>query len=120
MDLGNKQKTVLVVALFLIALIGLFPPWISNLDVLDSSTNEVRPGYVEPGGRAFLFAPPKPVMSEKQLIISRSIDYSRLIVEWLVIGFFTASVLGLLTLMDERRAHSTGADQDHEKVRAAA
>lgn len=119
MDLRNKQKTVLVIGLFVIALIGLFPPWISNVDILDQTTNEVRPGYLEPAGRGFLFSPPKPVMSEKNLIISRSIDYERLIVEWLVLGFFTFSVLGLLALMDDRKAQSPGQDEDYKKARAA-
>lgn len=118
MDLRTRQKTVLVVGLFLIALIGLFPPWVSSVDVLDSTTNEVKPGYLEPGGRAFLFAPPKPTMSEKNLIISRSLDYERLIIEWLVIAFFAVSVAGLIGLMEEGKAVRRN-DREYPSSRAA-
>ncbi len=100
MNLKHNQKIVLVIGLFLISVIGLFPPFVSNVDVLDNATNDVRPAYTEPGGRHFVFAPAKPMISQKNLIITSEIDYSRLIIEWLAISFLTASVVGLMTVLN--------------------
>jgi hypothetical protein len=100
MNLKQSQKIALVAGLFLVSLIGLFPPLISKVDVLDNATNEVRPGYTEPAGRQFVFAPVKAMISQKNLIITSGIDYARLSVEWLVIAFLTASVLGLIGIVD--------------------
>lgn len=100
MNLKHNQKIVMVIGLFLVSVIGLFPPFVSNVDVLDNATNDVRPGYTEPGGRHFVFAPAKPMISQKNLIITSEIDYSRLIIEWLVVAFMTASVVGLMAILD--------------------
>ncbi len=98
--MNREQKIVLVVGLFLMALVGLFPPWTSNVDVLDD--NDVKPAYYEPGGRRFLFLPPKPMMAEKRLIITQDIDYSRLVVEWTVMGLLTVSALGVFQILKEQ------------------
>lgn len=97
----SKQHMILVIGLAVMALLGLFPPSISSVDILDN--NVVRAGYSEPAGRAFLFAPGKPAMTERTLVVTRSIDYSRLAVEWMVMAMFTVVALGVLSIAEERR-----------------
>lgn len=97
----SKQQIIVAIGLAVIALLGLFPPAISSIDVL--AGNEVRPGYSEPAGRAFLWAPSKPVMTEKTLVVTRSIDYNRSVIEWIVVATFTAVALGILSIYEDRK-----------------
>lgn len=116
MSLNFIQKTMIVTGLFLMALVGLFPPWVSNVDVLEE--NEVKPAYLEPGGRHFLFWPPKPTIAERRLVISREIDYSRLILEWIVIAISTGCALGVAAILQEPPARQS-VSQPQTQARAA-
>lgn len=108
----SKQTIILVIGLAVLGLIGLFPPRVASVDILKG--NEVSPGYTEPAGRAFLFAPGEPLITEKTLVIQRSIDYSRLVVEWIVVGLFTAMAFGIVSLAEERNRELQPAPYDEQ------
>ncbi len=112
----GKQQIILIIGLGVMALLGLFPPAVSNVDLL--AGNEIRAGYSEPAGRAFLWAPSKPVMNEKTLVITRSIDYSRLAVEWIVLGLLMGMGLMVAALVDEQWRTPQPAGQ-YEEAQAA-
>ena len=96
--MNKKQKTSLFVALFLIALMALFPPWVHFTE--EYSMN-CAAGY------HLIFSPPTitgdvfPGINEnrERLIVVR-IDYAKLILQSLVVLVMTT---GLLLLQKERK-----------------
>src|SRR5262245_774501 len=104
--MNTRQRTILIVGLSLLILTGLFPPSSVHVQIL-GETSETIASYDESGLRRFLFALPKPELSEKgpwyegqqldaseannkdngriYFLRSSNIDYRRLLLEWLII-----------------------------------
>jgi hypothetical protein len=132
-----RQRTILIVGLSLLILTGLFPPSSVRVQIL-RETSERLASYDEPGGPRFLFAFPKPELSEKgpwyegqqldaseankkdngriYFLRSSNLDYRRLLLEWMIIGGLTS--IGYLTMVDRVRL-SAASRRDLEATRGS-
>lgn len=77
MDFNEKQKTILIIGVIIIILMGLFPPWARILS--GEGLRKMTFGY------AFIAAPPDHRVA---------LDISRLFVQWIMVIFATG--LGVL------------------------
>jgi hypothetical protein len=91
MEFNRNQKVILGIALGTIILTIIFPPWIEIFSGRLGIHSERPIGY------AMIFLPPNPHPGELQY--SLSIDFSRLILQWLIV-ILTAG--GLLFWMKDR------------------
>lgn len=91
--MNHAQKTILLVGALVIALMGVYPPWM-----------RVEPGEpTKAMGYGLLWKPPQETVSERANLFgfelqldmgpttANSIDWSRLLTQWVVIGAVTAT-----------------------------
>jgi hypothetical protein len=132
-----RQRTFPIVGLVLLILSGIFPPSLVRVQILRESS-EPMASYYESGGLRFLFAFPRPELTEKgpwsegqqldaseankkgnggfYFLRSSSIDYRRLLLEWLIIGGLATT--GYL-LMDAHVLSSAASRRDIEATRTS-
>ena len=80
--MNRKQKTFLWIGIAVIVLMGIFPPWISKVEILNS-TNQRNAGY------GCILNPPT-TNSPTWYV---RIDTSRLSVQWVVIAVITSGLI---------------------------
>jgi hypothetical protein len=77
----NMRKKIISIAVVIIILMGVFPPWVEKFKMKDFQLER-------PLGYAFIFSPPETTNNAYGL----SIDFSRLFLQWvvaiLVVGLF--------------------------------
>lgn len=89
MTINSLQRKTLVVAALLFVASGVCPPWIYTVN--GQSFHSERPA-----GYALVMKPPEPMQSN--LASGVKLDFSRLVVQWLVLAALTGGVL----LLEER------------------
>jgi len=103
MMLNKNQKTVLWVALGIIVLMGIFPPWIygTNTTPLNSSGKIDGPTTFEESAAEyhFIFVPPTQTGGlGDNFFVSHThrLDYGRLFIEWIVVIVVAGGLIFLL------------------------
>ena len=91
--MNKKQKRVLWGGVTIIVLMGLFPPWKADLEK----------GLIDYRQYGFLFHPP---LSHEYL------DMSRLIVQWFIVGVFTATWIVTTNGWREKKRYRTPSNWD--------
>ena len=81
----KNQKTALWIGIIVIALIGLFPPWVQMHEVEGPYKGKYDKGYSP------IFAPPKS---------PAEIDISRLLIQWFIVAVIAAGAI--VTLKDKK------------------
>ena len=92
MDFNKKQKTILIIGVAIIILMGLFPPWTCTY-TYESESSKTSSGY------AFIANPPK-VRGFTFGTFGFELDISRLCVQWIVVIFATG--LGVLLTKESK------------------
>jgi len=97
--MNKKQLIVLWSGLFLVVLMGLFPPWIYALPNLSGGMT----GVEADAGYSPLWSPPELFSSSTKgtdyeffvssLSVIGHIDINRLFVEWVIVGVITAGII---------------------------
>jgi hypothetical protein len=88
------MKTTLIIAAVLFLLTCLFPPWQYTADINGSDGFHSH----RPAGYAIIFSPPQPQGDNymgRQYGFGVSMDFSRLLMEWAILGVATGMVLFL-------------------------
>jgi len=84
-SINNKQKFVILIGVGLMVLLGLYPPWVQSTSFRGTLLNKLAYGWI--------FSPPS------HDLLKTSIDFMRLIVQWLVVTIATA---GFVVLFGKR------------------
>jgi hypothetical protein len=100
----DLQKKIISIALIIIILVGVIPPWKQSL-----TTEKYQ--HEKPLGYGFIFYPPR--LSDDFYAYSVSIDFSRLFLQWVVVIL----VAGLLIFIKGRRINPNGVRDNMEKLR---
>ena len=79
MNLNSNQKNIVITAGVIFILMGLFPPWSYTVGATVHSE--------KPAGYALIIAPPEP--ESKAAAFGVKLDFSRLIVQWMVLAALT-------------------------------
>lgn len=93
MILDKRQQHIVLAGTALFILMGLFPPWTYTGDT----------GHEKPAGYALIITPPEPpsvlgrVYRRFKDVKGVKLDWSRLIVQWLVVAAATGVAMFLLT-----------------------
>ena len=93
----NKQKSVIIIWIITVTLMGLFPPWYEQ--VIGTGVKLIRDA-----GYAFFFMPP----SEYESILKRKVDSAQILTSinairlWTQIGIVTLISGGFLLLFKEK------------------
>jgi|WetSurMetagenome_2_1015567.scaffolds.fasta_scaffold1208274_1 hypothetical protein len=88
-----KQRNILKIMVVVIVLTGLFPPWVQTFKK-DGMYSEKSLGYF------IIISPPHPESTFRALGIK--IDFSRLFLQWFLIGLIGASAIVFTTDKKEK------------------
>lgn len=115
--MNRAQKSVLLIGTVVIAMMGIYPPWI-----------RVEPERApQPMGYGFLWKPPSEYKAEKanlfglqlQLdfgpVTANRIDWSRLLTQWATVALVTGSIMGI-TSSRRRTNFPTGRTRQSVRV----
>ena len=92
MQINESQKYIIWLAIALIALMGLFPPWSYTFDSPGRSGGSMH--SEKPAGYGFIFLPPLP--ESKGSLYGIRIDFGRMFLQWfLVVAICTAIIMYL-------------------------
>jgi hypothetical protein len=82
-----QTKHIVLVAVVLIVIMGLFPPWTDMLRIQGRIDTERPTGY------AFIFSPPAPTINKQDGSVR--IDFGRLLLQWFLVGVVAATAIYL-------------------------
>lgn len=107
----NLRRVVLVAALLTIAWLGAYPPWSYTFSAPQASQ------VVKAGPRAFILAPPP--IERTRASNGITVDLSRLLIEWFVVGAVAAALAALLPRPRPRSRGPAPAETDDDGSEAA-
>jgi hypothetical protein len=79
-SLNNPQRRVLIVVLFIVGGLALFPPWVRTIGWVGSQQTFV---HREAAGYAPLWSPPEPAVAQVETYV---IDWGRLLLSWVAVA----------------------------------
>ena len=82
--MNKKQLLVVRCGIGLIAIMGIFPPWVYTVDARSIHSRK-------PAGYQFIFDPPHPESTAPAYGVR--VDTSRLLIQWTVVTVLTAGIL---------------------------
>lgn len=110
--MNRKQGFFLGAAIFVIVLMGLFPPWIHTFNYQGIYSEE-------PGGYAFIFDPPAASSKWGTYHHGLRLDVSRLLLQWAIVGIAVAGLVWVLkrtTDQTDRPKPSLSESNEHKKA----
>jgi hypothetical protein len=99
MILNKNQKIVLWVALGIIVLMGLFPPWINTMNISNKNLSSNLIKEFAAGYHLIFISPTKNGWTDSDglwYMYSFSLDYGRLFLQWLMVILVSGTLLYLL------------------------
>ena len=106
--MNKKQKIIAFIGVWIIVIIGFFPPWKIIIEN-PHTTREAPVGYY------FIFTPPQPPApeegKEEEEYFSMTLDLSRMTVHWITALFTLAALLYLA----QEKKKSDPEEEDEEK-----
>jgi len=103
--MNAKQRIVVLLAMLVITVLGLFPPWLERADIPYKIHFDKALGY------RFISSPPgstligQPGLSYLKDATTIRVDFSRLLIEWIIVVAITAALLLVLRSSTKTSEH---------------